>query len=164
LVLAISSVDAQGRPVATTSYDSYKEFLLDRIAANYVSFTILEDDDLEQYGTNGNNMDDNESQNSSYFDDTTNPFSMKKKKDSHQMDFQQSQIIRRKFFEQFYDIIAQSVFYALFYAYPKSRGQTLTNELKRKLLNIFSKRFTGMKIQSASYENWYPIMGGGNML
>jgi len=43
----MSSVDAQGRPVATTSYDSYKEFLLDRIAANYVSFTILEEDDLD---------------------------------------------------------------------------------------------------------------------
>ena len=36
--------------------------------------------------------------------------------------------------------------------------------MKRKLLNIFSKLFTGMKIQSASYEHWYPVMGQGNML
>ena len=79
----MSNVDAHGRPIAATSYESYKEFLLDRIAANYVSFTILEDDDLDQYGSNANNMDDNESQNSSYFDDTTNPFSMNKKKDGH---------------------------------------------------------------------------------
>lgn len=36
--------------------------------------------------------------------------------------------------------------------------------MKRKLLNIFSKLFTGMKIQSASYEHWFPVMGQGSML
>lgn len=72
--------------------------------------------------------------------------------------------VRRKFFEQFFDIISQSVFYSLFFAYPKSRGQTLNNEMKRKLLNIFSKLFTGMKIQSASFEHWYPVMGQGGMM
>jgi hypothetical protein len=56
------------------------------------------------------------------------------------------------------------VFYSLFFAYPKSRGQTLTAEMKRKLLNIFSKMFTGMKITSASYEHWFPVTGGGGML
>ena len=50
--------------------------------------------------------------------------------------------------------MAQSVYYSLFYAYPKSRGQTNNDDMKRKLLNIFSKLFTGMKIQSANYEHW----------
>jgi len=72
--------------------------------------------------------------------------------------------VRRKFFEQFYDVIAQSVFQSLFYAYPKSRGQTLNNEMKRKLLNIFSKMFTGMKIQSASYAHWHQIAGAGSII
>jgi len=72
--------------------------------------------------------------------------------------------VRRKFFEQFYDIISQSVFYSLFFAYPKSRGQTLNVEMKRKLLNIFSKMFTGMKITSASFDHWFPVTGGGGML
>jgi hypothetical protein len=36
--------------------------------------------------------------------------------------------------------------------------------MKRKLLNIFSKLFTGMKIQSASFEHWFPVMGQGSLL
>lgn len=78
----MSSVDAQGRPIATTSYEAYQAFLLDRIAANYVSFTILEEDDLDQYGAQTENFDETESQHSSYLDDTRNPFQVKKK-ESH---------------------------------------------------------------------------------
>ena len=48
VVLAMSSVDAYGKPVTSGfSYEDYQDFLLDRIAANYVSFTILEDEDIE---------------------------------------------------------------------------------------------------------------------
>lgn len=83
-------------------YEAHREFLLDRIAANYVSFTLVEDTQIDP-----------------------------KQKE--------------RFFKSFYDIIAQSVFYSLFYAFPKSRS-SLTDEMKRKLLNIFSKLFTGMKI------------------
>ena len=72
-------------------------------------------------------------------------------------------IIKSKFFENFYDIIAQSVFYSLFYAFPKSRS-LLNNEMKRKLLNIFSRLFTGMKIKSAKYEHWSLDLGTGNIL
>lgn len=36
--------------------------------------------------------------------------------------------------------------------------------MKRKLLNIFSKLFTGMKIQSASHEHWFPVMGQGSLM
>lgn len=60
--------------------------------------------------------------------------------------------------------MAQSVYYSLFYAYPKSRGQTNNDDMKRKLLNIFSKLFTGMKIQSANYEHWTPFPGTGSVL
>jgi len=31
------------------TYEAYQEFLLDRIAANYVSFTILDDDDIDTF-------------------------------------------------------------------------------------------------------------------
>jgi|1048.fasta_scaffold299482_2 hypothetical protein len=44
------TTDAFGNHV---TYDSYQEFLLDRIAANYVSFTILDDEDLEAFSTAG---------------------------------------------------------------------------------------------------------------
>lgn len=101
-------------------YEPYQEFLLDRVAANYVSFTIVENVRLDSQ-------------------------------------------IKAKFFESFYDIIAQSVFYSLFYAFPKSRS-LLNNEMKRKLLNIFSRLFTGMKIKSAKYEHWSLDLGTGNIL
>ena len=68
---------------------------------------------------------------------------------------------KERFFKGFYDIISQSVFYSLFYAFPKSRS-SLTDEMKRKLLNIFSKLFTGMKIKSAKYDHWSLDLGTGN--
>jgi hypothetical protein len=71
--------------------------------------------------------------------------------------------IKAKFFENFFDIIAQSVFYSLFYAFPKSRS-LLNNEMKRKLMNIFSRLFTGMKIKSAKYDHWSLDLGTGNIL
>jgi|LauGreDrversion4_2_1035121.scaffolds.fasta_scaffold72504_3 hypothetical protein len=60
--------------------------------------------------------------------------------------------------------MAQSVYYSLFYAYPKSRGQTNNDDMKRKLLNIFSKLFTGMKILSANADHWTPFPGTGSVL
>lgn len=36
--------------------------------------------------------------------------------------------------------------------------------MKRKLLNIFSKLFTGMKIKSAKYEHWQLDLGAGNIM
>jgi hypothetical protein len=78
---------------------------LDRIAANYVSYTIVVD------------PEDNKKE--------------REKKD--------------RFFKYFYDIISQSVFFSLFYAFPKSRSK-LDEDLQRELLNIFSHLFTGMEI------------------
>lgn len=101
-------------------YESHREFLLDRMAANFVSFTLV---DVAKV-------------------DAT---------------------LKEKFFINFYDIIAQSVFYSLFYAFPKSRS-SLTDDMKRKLLNIFSKLFSGMKIKSAKFEHWSLDLGTGNIL
>lgn len=71
--------------------------------------------------------------------------------------------MKEGFFEKFFDIIAQSVFYSLFYAFPKSRSQ-LNNEMKRELLNIFSRLFTGMEIKSAKYDHWNFDLGTGDIL
>lgn len=106
-------------------YEAHKEFLLDRIAANYVSFTIADEND---YG-------------------------------SLKIDKKQ----KERFFKVFYDIIAQSVFYSLFYAFPKSRS-SLNDDMRRKLINIFSKMFTGMKIKSAKFDHWRLDLGTGNIL
>lgn len=90
VVLAMSSVDAYGKPVTSGfSYEDYQDFLLDRIAANYVSFTILEDEDIEQYSAKYNEDDDNDdSHHGSGINDTSNPFSLGKKDIGH-IDFQQ---------------------------------------------------------------------------
>jgi hypothetical protein len=43
-------MDAYGQPIP---YDSYQEFILDRIAANYVSFTILDDNEIRAFQEGG---------------------------------------------------------------------------------------------------------------
>ncbi len=63
-------------------YEGYQEFLLDRIAANFVSFTILEDEDLDQYKANYHNDDDADSHHSG-FNDTSNPFTLGSKEVGH---------------------------------------------------------------------------------
>lgn len=85
VVLAMSSVDAYGNPVVSgSSYEDHQEFLLDRIAANYVSFTILEDEDIAQYSAKYNEEDENnETHHSSGINDTSNPFSIGSKDVGH---------------------------------------------------------------------------------
>lgn len=102
LVMAISgagTTDSFGNHV---TYDSYQEFLLDRIAANYVSFTILDDEDLQAFSTAGQDFS------------SESASELKRKQESkvsrvhrsEHVDFQAQQSVRRKFFEQFFDIIA----------------------------------------------------------
>lgn len=92
-------------------FEHHQEFLLDRIAANFVSFTLIEDERFDQ-------------------------------------------VAKENFFKKLYDIIAQSVYYSLYYAYPKSR-KTLTVDFMRQLTNTFSELFTGTVIHSASLSHWY---------
>lgn len=91
-------------------FKQHQEFLLDRIAANYVSFTLIEDPKYDQKG-------------------------------------------KEMFFKKFYDIIAQAVYYSLYYAYPKSR-KSLDHSFMRQLTNTFSELFTGTQIHSASHDHW----------
>jgi len=86
------------------AYLAHNEFLLDRMAANYVSYTLLEDDS-------------------------------KISKDN-----------KSKFFEQFYNHLAQSIYHCLKAAFPKNRNRIEKAETKRDLLNTFSYLFTGMVI------------------
>lgn len=91
-------------------FEQHQEFLLDRIAANFVSFTLIEDERFTEDA-------------------------------------------KKRFFKSFYDIIAQAVYYSLFYAYPKSRKR-LDETFMRKLLTTFSELFTGTCIHSASFTHW----------
>jgi hypothetical protein len=70
---------------------------------------------------------------------------------------------KERFFKGFYDVIAQSVFYCLFYAYPKSRS-LLNNDMKRTLLDIFSEMCTAMQVKSAKFDHWSLDLGTGNVL
>jgi len=69
------------------------------------------------------------------------------------------------FFRDYFNIVAQSAYYALFYACPKSRD-SLTNEIKEDLLNEFSQLFGGVKITNPRkyYSTWYLDLGAGNIL
>jgi len=67
-----------------------------------------------------------------------------------------------RFFKGFYDVIAQSTFYSLFYAFPKSR-KVFDNNLKRTLLDIFSELFSGMIVKSAQFNHWGLDLGAGNV-
>ena len=62
-----------------------------------------------------------------------------------------------------YETIAISVYFSLFFAYPKSRAM-LNEEMQKKLLSIFSVLFTGMEIKSTKLEKWDIDTGAGNML
>ena len=91
-------------------FEQHQEFLLDRIAANYVSFTLIESEKFDKEA-------------------------------------------KECFFKKLYDIIAQAVFYCLYFAYPKSR-KTLDEPFMRQLTNTFSELFTGTQIHSASLGHW----------
>ena len=92
-------------------YDAHNEFLLDRMAANYVSYTLIDHKKI----------------------------TMKTKS---------------KFFDKFYNHLAQGVYHCLKTAFPKNRNTIETGEMKRKLLNSFSYLFTGVVIYSAKFGSW----------
>ena len=51
------------------------------------------------------------------------------------------------FFKEYFNTLAQSVFYSFFYAFPKSRVK-FDNKLKDELLSVFSRIFTGIEISN----------------
>eukprot|EP00357_Protocruzia_adherens_P036770 CAMPEP_0114997576 /NCGR_PEP_ID=MMETSP0216-20121206/14982_1 /TAXON_ID=223996 /ORGANISM="Protocruzia adherens, Strain Boccale" /LENGTH=405 /DNA_ID=CAMNT_0002361985 /DNA_START=218 /DNA_END=1435 /DNA_ORIENTATION=- len=67
------------------------------------------------------------------------------------------------FFNDYYDYLAQSVFYSLFYAYPKSRT-SFNDEFKHLLLEFFSEMLTGIKVSGDSTDRWRLDLGTGDVL
>lgn len=62
-------------------------------------------------------------------------------------------------------MLSQAVFYAFFYAFPKSRTH-FDDELKNQLLKLFSRTFTGIEISNSNtyIEKWSLNLGTGNIL
>ena len=69
-------------------------------------------------------------------------------------------------FTYFYDLMAQAVFFSLFFAYPKSRIK-FDIYLIFKLLQEFSELYNGPKIRSLSLsliKHWTLNLGTGNII
>jgi hypothetical protein len=62
------------------------------------------------------------------------------------------------------DMLAQAVFYSLFYAFPKSRTK-FTDHVKKKLLMKFSKMLTGVTLSNSAtfIDKWNLDLGAGNI-
>lgn len=75
------------------------------------------------------------------------------------------------FFQIYFDIVAQGVFYSFFYAFPKSRLQ-FDDEYKKFVFHVFAELFTGLKITYKSQfikgwtfvTNWKLDLGAGDVL
>lgn len=68
------------------------------------------------------------------------------------------------FFKNYYDTLAQSVFYCLFFAFPKSRSRILSEEFKNSFYNIVSQEVTGIPLAEPPYKKWVLDLGSGNIL
>lgn len=68
------------------------------------------------------------------------------------------------FFENFFDCIAQGVFYSMFFSYPKSRSRLNSEQFKRKLFELVSKSITGLCVKNEGFSNWILDLGAGNVL
>lgn len=62
----------------------------------------------------------------------------------------------------FHDALAQAVFYALYYAYPKSRSK-FNDAVKKTLIEEFAYQFTGMKVEKPNWDSWRIEIGAGNV-
>lgn len=71
----------------------------------------------------------------------------------------------------YFDVVAQGVFYAMFYAFPKSRT-TFNKQFKCELFKIMSLLFKGCEVSHKSrflknwrfIDDWYLNLGAGNLL
>ncbi|CAG9334076.1 unnamed protein product [Blepharisma stoltei] len=68
------------------------------------------------------------------------------------------------FFENFYDCIAQAVFYSMYFAYPKSRSRLNSEEFKRRIYEYVSSKLTGIAVSNQGYKKWILDLGAGNVL
>lgn len=75
------------------------------------------------------------------------------------------------FFQVYFDIVSQGIFYSFFYAFPWSRQQ-FVRSFKVGIFNTFARLFTGLEISCKStyikgwrfVDDWYLNLGVGNVL
>ena len=70
---------------------------------------------------------------------------------------------KEKFFKVYYDIVAQAVFFAFYFAYPKSRPKFTTITISR-MLAYFSRLFNGIETKKSNIEHWVLELGSGNII
>jgi hypothetical protein len=68
------------------------------------------------------------------------------------------------FLANFYDCLAQSIFYSMFFAYPKSRSKLNNEEFKLALYELVSNKLTGIPMRNNGFDNWILDLGAGNVL
>jgi Protein of unknown function len=73
-------------------------------------------------------------------------------------------LYRDKFFQTYYDCLAQAVFYSFFFAYPQSRSFIVSEEFMSSLFSMMSEQITGMPVCNLGYEKWHFDLGAGNIL
>lgn len=74
------------------------------------------------------------------------------------------EIIRNSFFLKFADSLAQGVYYALFYSFPKSRSKLTDPDFRRDVFELVASQLTGIPISNEPYLNWKIDLGHGNIL
>ena len=57
------------------------------------------------------------------------------------------------FFKEYYDVVAQAVFFAFYFAYPKSRPRFTTQTISH-ILSYFSKLFNGIEDKRGEFQHW----------
>jgi hypothetical protein len=71
---------------------------------------------------------------------------------------------KQLFFKSYYDILAQSVYYSMFFAFPKSRSLILSEEFKSDFFEIIENEVTGVPLAEPAYKKWVLNLGAGNIL
>ncbi|CAG9324342.1 unnamed protein product [Blepharisma stoltei] len=71
---------------------------------------------------------------------------------------------RDKFFETYYDDLAQAVYYSLFFAFPKSRSLIMSETFMSSFFDLLCEEVTGVPVCNLAYEKWDLDLGAGNVL
>ena len=65
--------------------------------------------------------------------------------------------------KNFYDFIAQCVFYSIYLAFPKSR-HLYNNDFKNSLTSIFAFLYNGLTLGKYNIDHWLLDLGTGNII
>eukprot|EP00801_Mesodinium_rubrum_P002717 Mrub_02717.p1 GENE.Mrub_02717~~Mrub_02717.p1 ORF type:complete len:513 (-),score=122.54 Mrub_02717:95-1492(-) len=72
-------------------------------------------------------------------------------------------MIIRKIFDEFWEVLSQTLFVMLYYSYPKSRKQ-FNYKFRNQLASLFSLSLCGFKQAKSSTNHWNLDIGSGNLL